>query len=269
MPYTKILEFTNIGEIENNASFYKKIFIEDGLIVFRNARLSNEDHVIFHQMLCKKFGAYEEENLNGYVEQHSRISDHAKENAKNDGIILTWHVEHPSYKNPIVLGSWNMHKFTAQEESGKTYFVDTEALFNMMPDNFKDFAKKCIVVSPVVKNEGVGPTHKFIDSHWITGNLVIRVSHINETGNDYQMLHTFDGAVPTKEEHDMYDSIMQWIQNQLANNLDIRIVHKWRQGDLVIPDMYKMCHAVSGGFKSEEREFKGIWGRQYKNDNRN
>ena len=32
---------------------------------------------------------------------------------------------------------------------------------------------------------------------------------------------------------------------------------------LVIPDLFKLAHAVTGGFKSEDREFRGIWG--YKN----
>jgi alpha-ketoglutarate-dependent taurine dioxygenase len=61
---------------------------------------------------------------------------------------------------------------------------------------------------------------------------------------------------------------MKWIQDQLSQNLSIRVVHKWRQGDIVVPDMYKMCHAVSGGFESKQREFKGIWSRQYEH-NRN
>ena len=43
------------------------------------------------------------------------------------------------------------------------------------------------------------------------------------------------------------------------NNLNIRIVHKWKQGDLVIPDMFVMYHALTGGFSSDEREFVGIW----------
>lgn len=268
MTAAKIFNFPGIEEVKENISFYKESFISDGVIVFRNACLSNEEHFIFHDMLCKELGAYPEENSNGYIEDHSRVSDNIKKDVKNDGIILTWHIEHPHYTNPIVLGSWNMHKFTAKEESGKTYFVDTKNLFDIMPDDFKDFAKKCIIINPVGEAQGIPASHKLVDNHWITNDLVIRISHLNETGSSYQVLSTYDNNKPTKEDNEMYKMIMKWIQNQLANNLDIRIVHKWRQGDIVIPDMYKMCHSVSGGFESEQREFKGIWGRQYKNDNR-
>ena len=40
----------------------------------------------------------------------------------------------------------------------------------------------------------------------------------------------------------------------------IRIVHDWKQGDLVLMDAFKLAHAVTGGFKPEDREFTGIWG---------
>jgi alpha-ketoglutarate-dependent taurine dioxygenase len=265
---SKIFDFTSIEEISSNFNFYKEIFIKNGLIVFRNAKLSHQEHIVFHKMLSKGFGAYIENNLNGYTEDHSRLTDDIKKNANDNGIILDWHIEHPHYTNPIVLGSWNMHKFTAQEESGKTYFVDTKVLFDIMPDNFKEFAKKCIIINPVGKSQGVEASHKLVDNHWITGDLVIRISHLSETGNNYQVLYTFDGNVPTKEEYNFYNNIMKWIQDQLSQNLSIRVVHKWRQGDIVVPDMYKMCHAVSGGFESKQREFKGIWSRQYEH-NRN
>lgn len=261
--------FVSIDEIQNNISFYKERFIEDGLIVFRGANLTHNQHLVFHDLLCKELGAHREVNPNGYVENHSRVSDDLKTKAQEDGIILTWHIEHPHYVNPIVIGSWNMHKFTAQEDSGKTYFVDTKNLFNIMPSDFKEFAKKSIIINPVGKAQGIPPEHKLVDKHWITDDLVIRISHLNETGNHYQTLHTYDGNTPTSQDKKMYEDIMRWIQYQLSKNLNIRIVHKWRQGDIVVPDMYKMCHSVSGGFKSEEREFTGIWGRQYKHDNRN
>lgn len=268
MIQTKPFNFVSFDEITNNISFYKDFFIKEGLMVFRGANFSNKDHFAFHEMLCKYLGAYKEENSNGYIEDHSRVADRLKNDANGDGVILDWHIEHPHYTNPIVIGSWNMYKFTAEENSGKTYFVDTKMLFNMMPDSFKEFAKKCIIINPVGESQGIPASHKLVGNHWITDDLVIRISHLSETGNKYQVLSSFDGNTPTTEEYDIYKSIMKWIQNQLSQNLDIRIVHKWKQGDLVVPDMYKMCHSVSGGFKSEEREFAGIWGRQYESNNR-
>ena len=77
----------------------------------------------------------------------------------------------------------------------------------------------------------------------------------------------FDKRKPTKDEIKTYEEMMNFIQEQILYNLDIRIVHKWKQGDIVMPDMYKMCHAVSGGFDSKDRQFTGIWGYRYNDFN--
>jgi hypothetical protein len=78
---TKPFNFVSLDEIENNISFYKDFFIKEGLMVFRGANLSTNDHFIFHEILCKYFGAYKEENSNGYIEDHSRVVDSLKKDA--------------------------------------------------------------------------------------------------------------------------------------------------------------------------------------------
>jgi hypothetical protein len=47
---------------------------------------------------------------------------------------------------------------------------------------------------------------------------------------------------------------------EIKNNTEIRIIHEWKEGDIVIPDLHRMIHTVAGGFKPSEREFIGIWG---------
>lgn len=258
-----VINFTTLDDVSDNVSFYKNKFIDNGVLVFRNANLSHEDHIKLHDILGGSLGSHREEySPKGYLEDHSRVSDQFKQEIGNDDVILTWHIEHPHYVNPIVLGSWNMYLFTADENSGKTYFVDTQNLFNNMPDSFKEFAKKCTLINPVGVTQGIFPEHPLVGHHWISNELVLRISHLYETGNDYQELWRFDNKVPTQEEKNTYQVMMRWIQEQISSNMDIRIVHKWKQGDIVVADMYKMCHAVTGGFKSESRKFTGIWGRQ-------
>jgi alpha-ketoglutarate-dependent taurine dioxygenase len=273
----KILEtfdFVNTEHVFDNIIFYKNTFLDNGVMAFRNANLSHEEHITVHNILGKQLGSHKETGKEGYTENHSRLYGGTKIRPSNDEILLPWHIEHPHYQNPIVLGTWNMHKFTTNSENGKTYFVDNEFLYEQMPDSFKEFSKKCTILNPVGKE--VFKEHELIQNHWITENPVIRIGHLFnisdlkvETAklNNFQKLYKFEGRDPIENEYEYYFEIMKWIRDQLYNNLDIRIVHKWQQGDLVVSDMYRMCHAVTGGFESKDREFTGIWGRKNKQEN--
>lgn len=268
----KTFNFISVEDVFNNIVFYEKMFIDNGSIAFRNANLSHEEHLNLHNILGKQLGSYQEKNKTGYTENHSKMYN----KKSNKQIMLSWHIEHPEYKNPIVLGTWNMHKFTTSSENGKTYFVDTQFLYQKMPDSFKEFSKKCTIINPIQKKHDVHAEYNFIENHWITKEPVIRLSHVHKTLNlkietaelnNFQKLFKFEGRDPVKHEYEYYFKIMKWIQDNLYNNLDIRLVHKWQQGDLVVSDMYKMCHAVTGGFESKDREFTGIWGRKNKQEN--
>jgi hypothetical protein len=39
------------------------------------------------------------------------------------------------------------------------------------------------------------------------------------------------------------------------------MVLKWQQGDLAVPDLYKLAHSVSGGFTKNQRTLSGQFGR--------
>jgi alpha-ketoglutarate-dependent taurine dioxygenase len=262
------IEFPGIGDISKNISHYKEVFVKDGVLAFRGANLSYEDHVRVHDIFGKALGAYRDTRYEGYVENHSNTYSHDSWKfppGPND-IILPWHIEHPSYDNPIVLGTWNMYKFNVDSENGKTYFVDNKSLYSLMPDSFKEFSKKCISAEADL-TPGVKHDYALISNHWLTGDPVINVSHISQMSNldsaknnSFPRLHSFEGRDPSDDEIEYYFEIMKWIHDQLYKNLDVRIVHKWKQGDIVIPDMSRMCHAVTGGFTHKDREFRGIWG---------
>jgi len=262
MILTQPIEFTSIEEIVNNYEHYKNIFLKEKVLVFRNANLSNKDHQIFHDKLQEKFG-WHRKVKKSYTENHQRLINNTNNTFESNQIMLSWHVEHPYYTNPIVIATWNMHKFTTDSENGKTYFVDMEDLFTRLSEKDQDFMKKCITSESVSEQKDVVKENKVVGYHWINNNPVIRISQFGDGIDFFNNLKYINGKIPTKEENYQYVRIMKWIINQLFNNLDIRIVHKWKQGDLVIPDMYKLCHAVTGGFIPEDREFNGIWGYRY------
>jgi alpha-ketoglutarate-dependent taurine dioxygenase len=256
MKTPEIIDFVSIQDISDNISLYKDILIRDGILVFRGANLSHEDHGIVSNKINEHFGIYDEGNFNGYTENHSQTSKNLNIKFGPDDIMLPWHIEHPTRVNPIVLGAWNMHKFKTNEENGKTYFVNSKMLYKEMPDRLKSFLGKCIIDDDVA-SPGEARTHEVVHNHWITGEPVIRTSFIYSKTN--QILCSVNGGIPSEDDLILYDEAMSWIRDQLYNNLDIRIVHKWKQGDLVISDIFVMYHAVTGGFSPEDREFVGIW----------
>lgn len=266
------IDFIDIDDISNNISSYKEIFTKNGIIAFRNANLSHDDHVKVHEIFGKALGSHREDHTDGYIENHSKTYEYGGWDSPPgpDDIILSWHIEHPSYENPIVLGSWNMYNFKTDSNNGKTYFVDNKSLYELMPEHFKEFAKKSIIIDPYPYN-GASGKHQLLLDHWLTGEPVITVSHIykmpetdNLANNQLPKLYKFDGNDPSQSDYEQHFELMKWIHDQLYKNLDVRIVHRWNQGDLVIPDMSRMCHAVTGGFSYEDREFRGIWGRKHK-----
>jgi alpha-ketoglutarate-dependent taurine dioxygenase len=252
----EIIDFVSIQDISDNISLYKDILIRDGILVFRGANLSHEDHGIVSNKINENLGIYDEGDFDGYTENHFATNKNSNIKFGPDDIILPWHIEHPTSPNPIVLGTWNMHKFKTEEENGKTYFVNSKLLYKEMPDDFKNFLGKCVIEDDLA-SPGEEKTHRVIHSHWLTDEPVIRTSFIYPEKN--QNLYSVNGKPPSAEDLAIYKEAMAWIRNELYNNLNIRIVHKWRQGDLVVPDMFVMYHAVTGGFSSDEREFVGIW----------
>lgn len=261
---TNPIEFTSTDEIVDNTQYYKELFLKEKVLVFRNANLSNSDHQDFHDKLREKFG-WHTKKIRSYTENHKRLIDIPNNRFKvgNNEIMLQWHVEHPYYINPIVIATWNMHKFNIDSENGKTYFVDTELLFSRLSNYDQEFMKKWITEEPVSEQHGIKQENEVIGYHWINNNPVIRISNIGWPNENFSQLKFVDDKNPTEEECLEYIRIMKWIRNEILKNEDIRIVHRWKQGDLLIPDMYKLCHAVTGGFDPADREFTGIWGYRY------
>lgn len=261
MKNTEIIEFPGIQNVLDNIDIYKKKFLKDSLIVFRNANLTYEDQSFFHAELAKRLNynilISPENKADKYIENHSkrRLIDVAKQ----DDILLGWHVEHVYYKNPIVISTWNMTKFTTNSENGKTYFVDCEKAYNEMPEHWRNFLARCKVNNPGDNSWNTISEYPVVKNHWITGNPVLRLV-IKLNKDDISNLVSVDDKDPTSAEKEFFEEISVWLGDYVYNNEEARIVHKWQQGDILMVDIFKLAHAVTGGFKPEDREFIGMWG---------
>lgn len=249
-------------DILNNIPEYKEKFIKESVIVFRDANLSFDQQKQLHEEFGKEFGWYTHKaNDSHYLENHSHNRKISKSGP--DDILLVWHVEHVNYSNPIVAGTWNMFNFSEDSNSGKTYFVDTSLVYELLETNMKKFLDNCILTTGTIKGAwpfSLTPEYPAIAKHWLTDKPVIRIplDHILDTKID-----SVNGHAPTREDYLNYRNIATTILSIVKNNKEIKIVHKWKQGDLVLMDAFKLAHAVTGGFKPENREFTGIWGYQY------
>jgi alpha-ketoglutarate-dependent taurine dioxygenase len=260
MPNTQPIVMKSLDEILSNIDLIAEKFASDTIVVIRGANLTEPEQVTVTKALGDKLGWFPNNSSKfeqRYQESHARLEN--KEETGVNSIALTYHVEHVDYDNfvPIVAGVWNMFKFTADPEAGKTYFTDTSLIFRQMPEDWQVFLKKCTL--RWFESDGTGPfITPAVQTHWLTGDDTIRID-IHKHKTSPEILYTVDGREPTDEERQLLVEIRDHYVDEIWYNEEIRIVHRWNQGDLVIPDLFKHAHAATGGFSSEQREFVGLW----------
>jgi alpha-ketoglutarate-dependent taurine dioxygenase len=269
MTIIKKIEYKGIQDIRLNSLKYKNKFIDDGILVFKNANLDYEDQVELHQELGNIFGwnalitGINTENVATLVEYTENHSHNKKiTTAMGEDVLLDWHIEHCYYENPIVGATWNMVKFNIDNKNGQTYFVDTSEIYLKMPKEWQQILDKCFLSLPIL----TGNRFKIVKPHWITGLPVIRIifnkSLLLKNINNFSDLNgTLLSGI---EKHELI-KIIDFIIEEVKVNKNNRKIQQWDKGDLVIPDMFKLAHAVSGGFNPEDREFIGMWGWQFPN----
>jgi alpha-ketoglutarate-dependent taurine dioxygenase len=264
MKHIEAIEFPGIMNVLENIDIYKEKFLKESVILFRNANLSYEDQSFLHNEMGKIFNYIpvldKDSRAERYVENHSTRNLIGV--AGKDDILLDWHLEHVIYKNPIVMSTWNMVKFRTDSENGKTYFVDCQKVYEDMPPEWKNFLNRCKINYPGKQSWNSDEEWPVIAKHWITESPVIRVV-VREFPDNANQLVFVDDRTPTDLEIKLFEEILTWIGNYIYNKEDARIVQKWQEGDLLMVDIFKLAHAVTGGFAAEDREFFGIWG--YKN----
>lgn len=261
------IEFPGVENVINNSEYYKDKLISDSVICFRNANLTEKEQFDFAKRLGKNIGWSLLDNTSKYIENHVRKSHIV---SGPDDVIVEWHVEHTYYTNPIVASTWNMYNFKTNPENGKTYFVDTNVIFDMLSNEEQDFLSNSIIAEPkfikdaqfeagfVSTHTNLADNYPIIAKHWLTGKPVIRFTILPAPMT--VDLVSYKGKFPSQNELKYFQTLIRKIEDIIWNNEDIRIVHRWQQGDLVIPDLFKLSHAVTGGFSPEDREFRGIWG---------
>jgi alpha-ketoglutarate-dependent taurine dioxygenase len=262
------IDFTSIEDIKSNPDMYREIYLRDKIIVFRNAHLNKDEQTNLMQFFGDLFGWYPnstDTNPSDYVETHHRNMGRGVEIGK-DELILNWHIEHvQNQDDPHMGATWRMEKFLCNEDSGHTFFVDMSNLFEQLTEDDQDFFSRCLtkVDTEIIfdgKNTKISNEFESVNIHPLTGEKTIRIALFDSEGK-LNNLSKVDNREPTQEELQRYRSLVVWICDQVWNNEDIRMVLKWKEGDLAVPDLYKLAHSVSGGFTRDQRVLSGQFGR--------
>ncbi len=256
------LVFNSKSELYENLNAVIAKFKSDAIVGIRGLRLSEAEQLQLVRDLGDIVGWFpnnSEDFNHKYIENHS--SNRWVDGSTGDQVILDWHLEHVDYDDyiPIVAGVWNMQNFKGSSDNGKTYFMDARKVYELATsEEDKDFLKKTRAMWPEEYEKNVYTTCYVdaIQNHWLSEEPQIRLelTHIDEAE-----LYEFDGGIPTEEEKTKFKEVALRFSDQVWNNEDLRIVHRWEEGDILIPDLFALAHAVTGGFKSEEREFTGFW----------
>jgi alpha-ketoglutarate-dependent taurine dioxygenase len=256
------LIFKSKSELYENLDAVLEKFKSDAIVGIRGLRLSESEQLQLVRDLGDIIGWFpnnSEKFNHKYIENHS--SNWLVPDSTGDQVILGWHLEHVDYDDyiPIVAGVWNMQNFKGSSDNGKTYFMDARKVYELVtPEEDREFLKKSRAMWNEEYEKDVYTTCYVdaIQNHWLSKEPQIRLelTHIDEAE-----LYEFDGNTPTEEEKAKFREVALKFNDQVYNNEDLRIVHRWEEGDILIPDLFALAHAVTGGFKSEEREFTGFW----------
>lgn len=259
----KILEISSLEDAKSKTKEALDIFKSDGVFVLRGYNFSLEDQLKFVQLMGDELGwnvhsGAEQTVLDSSVYEGGHSDLDREYNEKADEYLLDWHIEQVYYIYPILAGVWNMTKFTADSSVGNTRFVDASELYERYSEEDREFLSKSVVFWDKPAPGGRGPFYtNVVQPHPISGKPTLRV----ETDQGcYVMptLHKYDGKDPTEEQTSRLQDLLSKLKNALNDDEEIRYIQRWQEGDMLIVDLFKMYHAVMGGFKSGERRFTGI-----------
>lgn len=230
-----------------------------------------------------------------YLEDHKYTLALMDEQPGTEEMFIHWHAEHPNLEFPQHGALWHMVSKSGHPDSGQTGFLDNANLYKGLSSDDQKFLERCeAVMTPIIskfdpielaskiivntrgeklivfKSYGdisVNFIRPIVQVHARTGKKCIRFnSHYNrqETGDviDEGVMSKMifvDGRLPTIEEEKRAERLMIELARRIYGDTSIHTWVKWQEGDLILADLFRMTHAVRGGFKQGERLFRGIW----------
>lgn len=250
----------------SSIDFYAEEFTKNGILIFKEMNLTEDDQLLLLSTLGDILGWFpnSQNKFHGkYIEDHTELLNKYKSSGQPntpDEIILAYHLECTNYEVPQVASAWNMTKFDCDSYSGKTSFIDSRIVFNKLTNKEISFLYNCLIAhihSGVIEEGKFIHPHEAISKHPLYDYDCLR---IDAKGPKYQKLHKFKGKDPGTINNIRYKRLVYKIHDTIKELSNSECYwHSWSKGDVVIPDLNVMYHAVRGGFTYGQREFVGFW----------
>ena len=230
-----------------------------------------------------------------YIEDHTHtLGLHGVQRTK-DQLFVHWHAEQTNLEFPQYGALWQMLEKTGDPDAGKTGFVDNAVLYDLLNEDEKKFAERCHVimlpfigeVDPIdilskmrVNDRGnmfvpffsdgmvqANFVRPLVEIHPHTGRKCLRFnSHWEEFMRGTELTEgvmakvvLVDGNPPNPEDSSKADQLLLKSAKRVYLDDSIQTWISWQQGDIILPDLFRMTHGVRGGFSYGERKFRGIW----------
>jgi alpha-ketoglutarate-dependent taurine dioxygenase len=253
--------YPGLDYVKNNIAEYIDRLLAGEIIAFRGANCSIDEQLDIMITLGDIFG-WSPNSINHddpmYYETHHDSMDEITTKSK-EALMLSWHVEHVGLKDELYAGAcWCMNLFKADPDSGKTLFVDIVKLFESLDEEDQKLLLGAEVgLRPFDELDYKVESYKFVEQHWAIDKKLIRpvLNSSHET-----VLVSVNGELPTNQDNENFNRIFTFILDEVFFNEDIRYEHSWEEGDMLLLDVSRMAHAVTGGFKHGERKLTGIFG---------
>lgn len=257
---TTPVEYPGFDYFKNNLSTYIEAFLRGEVIAFKNANCTQSQQEEIMKLLGDALGwwpnSIDYEDPMYYETHHQNMNDLTRSNA--DSIMLQWHLEHVGKVDEFYVGAcWYMDLFKCSPSAGKTLFVDVIEVYESLPLDDQAFLATTEVQLIPKDPNGKIEKHPFCQKHWISGKNVVRP--VFNQSHDTE-LFSVNGAEPTSEDREKFKELFDYIVFEVTENKDIRLEHSWSEGDMLILDVFRLAHAVTGGFKENERKLDGIFG---------
>lgn len=268
--------YTTYEEIIQNLDNYIDIILNRAIVGFKKIYLTEQQQ---RTILCKIGDKLNYLPNSKYPKGHRYIENHDNAlsifpNTPKDELVVKWHIEHCSVSYAPFIGAWNMLRQKCSSDCGNTLFIDSWEIYKTFPEDWKIFLDKCIIKDIMEGElaENFNQTSEFesldgyiyksvhrkaISTNPITGFKSIRANCITV---DEQLI-SFDGRIPTEKEQEKLRHIIEEYRNRAMSDMEgLWQYWAWDEGDLLLPNLERMLHAVRGGFNRNERQFVGYWG---------
>lgn len=263
-----VVEVESLDDAINKKKEIVNIFLSEGVLKIKGCKFSQTDQLLLGREIGDILGwnvnsnavpdQPNEDVLARWAFEAGHSDNPEVSQSRPEDYLLGWHIEQVFYIDAFLAGFWNMHHIGYKDKlAGRTFFADSIRLYKELTEDEQNFLSNCVVIwdKPIGPDRGFGPFYtKAIDFHPNTGDPVIRLETDGGTLIPLE-LYRFNNSEPSTQQIEEFNRIFARLRERLDRDLDIRYEQQWEENDMIVVDLFRMYHALTGGFGEGQRKF--------------